>query len=210
MCVHKHFHAPPQQPTVDLAVYLSLLALPLLLGTGCVQKMANQPRWETEESVPAQLSELSRHAPPHTIPYQQPYAVTVPLEKRISSELESRRNAEPTTLIDHMRQGQHLYGIYCVPCHAMDGSGAGRVPERGYPLPPSYHTPRLRSQSLEHFVEVISRGKRKMPAYAEVLTVPQRCDIACYIRALQFSQAAPVTALEDTDQAALTPIPDAD
>ncbi len=40
--------------------------------------------------------------------------------------------------------GQERYMIYCVVCHDPLGTGRGKIVERGYTQPPSYHIERLR------------------------------------------------------------------
>lgn len=76
------------------------------------------------------------------------------------------------------------------------------IVQRGYRRPPSYHTDRLRSAPLGHFFEVITNGFGAMPDYAAQITPHDRWAIVAYIRALQFSQDAPVSLLP-----AGTPLP---
>lgn len=40
---------------------------------------------------------------------------------------------------EDMVRGQERYQIYCVPCHSPLGDGKGKIWERGYLAPPSYH-----------------------------------------------------------------------
>jgi len=39
-----------------------------------------------------------------------------------------------------LRRGKDRYQIYCVPCHGPAGNGRGRIVERGFLEPPSFHT----------------------------------------------------------------------
>ena len=39
-----------------------------------------------------------------------------------------------------LRRGQQRFQIYCVPCHGTAGNGRGKIVERGYLEPPSFHT----------------------------------------------------------------------
>jgi mono/diheme cytochrome c family protein len=89
-----------------------------------------------------------------------------------------------------MRRGQERYGTFCTPCHGLAGYGDGTVVARGFPAPPSYHTPRLRAAPARHFVDVITHGFGVMYPYAARVEPRDRGAIAAYIRALQLSQRA--------------------
>jgi mono/diheme cytochrome c family protein len=39
-----------------------------------------------------------------------------------------------------LRRGQQRFNIYCALCHGAAGDGNGKIVERGYLRPPSYHT----------------------------------------------------------------------
>jgi mono/diheme cytochrome c family protein len=39
-----------------------------------------------------------------------------------------------------LERGQERYQIYCVPCHSPAGNGRGKIVERGFLEPPSFHT----------------------------------------------------------------------
>jgi mono/diheme cytochrome c family protein len=39
-----------------------------------------------------------------------------------------------------LRRGQERFNIYCAVCHGASGAGNGKIVERGYLRPPSYHT----------------------------------------------------------------------
>jgi len=39
-----------------------------------------------------------------------------------------------------LRRGQQRFQIYCVPCHGTAGNGRGKIVERGFLEPPSFHT----------------------------------------------------------------------
>lgn len=96
-----------------------------------------------------------------------------------------------------LARGQERYAIFCAPCHDTAGYGAGVVPARGYPPPPSFHTPELRAAPESHFVEVITRGYGVMYSYADRVAPADRWAIAAYIRALQLSQHAPAADLPE-------------
>ncbi len=97
-----------------------------------------------------------------------------------------------------LQHGQDRYMIYCVVCHDPLGTGRGKVVERGFTAPPSYHIDRLRRVPVGHFFDVITRGYGSMPSYAEQVPPRDRWAIAAYIRALQLSQHFPEKDLNDT------------
>lgn len=89
-----------------------------------------------------------------------------------------------------MERGQERYGIYCSPCHALDGSGNGMIPKRaGGPIrPPTLHDDRLRHAPDGQIFATITNGVRNMPAYGHSIPIEDRWAIVGYVRALQLSQ----------------------
>ena len=74
------------------------------------------------------------------------------------------------------------------------------VARRGLKFPPTYHSDRLRGESLGYFFNVITNGKGQMPAYGDFLSTDDRWAIAAYVRTLQFSQHAPWDSLSKVDR----------
>jgi mono/diheme cytochrome c family protein len=100
----------------------------------------------------------------------------------------------PVTL-EVLQHGYDRYMIYCVVCHDPLGTGRGKIVERGYTAPPSYHIDRLRQVAVGHFFDVITNGYGSMPDYRQQVPPRDRWAIAAYIRALQRSQHFPVKEL---------------
>jgi hypothetical protein len=90
-----------------------------------------------------------------------------------------------------LQRGYQRFTIYCVVCHDPLGTGHGKIVERGYTGPPSYHTPRLRQAPVGHLFAVISEGYGSMPSYEAQIPVRDRWAIVGYLRALQTSQHFP-------------------
>jgi mono/diheme cytochrome c family protein len=84
-----------------------------------------------------------------------------------------------------MERGRARYNIFCVVCHDPLGTGRGKIVERGYTPPPSFHIERLKRAPVGHFFGVISNGYGSMPDYATEVPVRDRWAIIAYIRALQ-------------------------
>jgi mono/diheme cytochrome c family protein len=90
-----------------------------------------------------------------------------------------------------LQHGQDRYLIYCVVCHDPLGDGRGKIVERGYTPPPSYHIDRLRRAPVGHFFDVMTNGYGSMPDYKQQIPPRDRWAIAAYVRALQLSQHFP-------------------
>ena len=102
-----------------------------------------------------------------------------------------------------LERGQQRFNIYCSPCHGRSGDGAGMIVQRGFPRPPSLHSPRLREAKASHYDDVIIHGHGAMYGYADRVSPADRWAIIAYIRALQRSQDARRDELSPRDLAAL-------
>src|SRR5207244_7139660 len=91
-----------------------------------------------------------------------------------------------------LERGRDRYLIYCLVCHDPLGTGQGKIVERGYTPPPSFHIDRLRSAPVGHFFSVMTNGYGSMPDYKQQVRPRDRWAIAGYIRALQLSQHFPI------------------
>src|SRR5262249_15614701 len=87
-----------------------------------------------------------------------------------------------------LQHGQNRYMIYCVVCHDPLGTGHGKIVERGYTRPPSYHIERLRSVPVGYIFDVITNGYGSMPEYKQQVPPRDRWAIVAYMRALELSQ----------------------
>ena len=96
-----------------------------------------------------------------------------------------------------MARGQQRFNIYCSTCHGTAGDGNGLISLRAEALrqgtwvkPTSLHIKYVREQPYGKMFHTISKGIRKMPAYAKQISVEDRWAIVLYIEALQRSQHA--------------------
>ena len=96
-----------------------------------------------------------------------------------------------------VEHGRNRYMIYCVVCHDAAGTGHGKIVERGYTSPPSYHNDRLRNAPVGHLFRVVTLGYGSMPSYASQIPARDRWAIIAYVRALQLSQHFPEDQLTD-------------
>ncbi len=85
-----------------------------------------------------------------------------------------------------LHQGQMRFNTYCQPGHDKTGSGVGIVPTRVPTWQPSNLTEdRLVQAADGDIFNVITNGRRSMPAYRFQITVEDRWAIIAYVRALQ-------------------------
>jgi mono/diheme cytochrome c family protein len=113
----------------------------------------------------------------------------------------------PVTM-EVMARGQERYNIYCAPCHGHAGYGDGMIVQRGFTPPNSFHEERLRLAPEGYYFNVITNGFGAMYSYAYRIPAEDRWAIIAYVRALQFSQYAPVDALTPDDLAHLEGLED--
>jgi hypothetical protein len=99
-----------------------------------------------------------------------------------------------------LERGRERYDIYCSPCHSRVGDGNGMIVQRGFKRPPSFHEERLRNQPIGHFYDVITNGFGAMQDYSAQVAPGDRWAVAAYVRALQFAQRAPASALTEGDR----------
>jgi mono/diheme cytochrome c family protein len=193
-----------------------LFALALLAG--CQQKMAKQPSYKPlEETSFFPDGIVARRLVPGTVPrgYLRTdlalftgritpvdinWTVPVPLVSQAHSGLLGSTALAAVVQLDYvdnfpypvtrdvLRHGQDRYMIYCVVCHDPLGTGHGKIVERGYTPPPSYHIERLRHVPVGYIFEVMTLGYGSMPSYGEQIPPRDRWAIVAYIRALQLSQ----------------------
>jgi mono/diheme cytochrome c family protein len=91
-----------------------------------------------------------------------------------------------------LERGQQRYGIFCTPCHGIQGDGMGMVAMRGMKHPPSYHQDRLRQVPNGYLYDVITNGFGAMYGYSSQIPPRDRWAIVAYLRALQLSRNAPM------------------
>jgi mono/diheme cytochrome c family protein len=187
----------------------------LVIGAlaGCVQQMANQPRYEPLQPSTAFDDGMSSRPPvPGTVPRGQ-----LELEDAFFT---GKENGQPVTelperalvgrtMSELLARGQERFTIYCSHCHGLLGGGTGGAKEleqevgmvvlRGFPSPPTYHQERLRQAPIGNFFDVITNGFGRMPAHGYLVRPEDRWAIAAYIRALQLSQNAPRDELSPED-----------
>jgi mono/diheme cytochrome c family protein len=245
----------------DLLQSLFLIGFAVFAGSGCRQKMAEQPYYRPYEACDSFEDGRSERPLERGVIHRAQYLETDPLVTGLTREEWARiysretnnkpdlnappaiENREATygaprfdpktgpavyvqaypfeiTATD-MKRGQERFTIYCAVCHGPLGNGQGKIWERGYLTPTSFHTTMvgeheidaknppsvplgysrgyalwgiripLREVPVGYIFEVITRGYAGMPSYSAQIPPADRWRIIAYVRALQFSQYAP-------------------
>jgi mono/diheme cytochrome c family protein len=105
-------------------------------------------------------------------------------------------NAFPLPITQELlERGHQRYGIYCTPCHGIQGDGLGMVALRGMKHPPTLHQERLRQVPNGYLFDVITNGFGSMYSYSSQIPPQDRWAIIAYVRALQLSRDAHVNEL---------------
>jgi len=151
--------------------------LALLLVAACNEDQDPQDRYDT---FAASVS-----------PWPSSSAALVPPEGTIAVDDAARDAAAlqpPAVTPEVLARGRERFGIFCSPCHGLDGYADGIIVARGFPRPPSFHSPELRSAPAQLFFDTITNGYGAMYSYADRVPPADRWAIVAYIRALQLSQ----------------------
>jgi mono/diheme cytochrome c family protein len=180
-----------------------LFCLAVVLGaSGCRQDMHDAPRYDPLESSDFFADKrASRDLVEGTVARGQLRADEAYYTGKAGGVAVSALPMPLTReLVTH---GQQRFNIYCAPCHGRTGDGNGFVVQRGYRQPTSFHDPRLQSQPVGYFVDVMTNGFGQMPSYAKQVPPADRWAIATYLRALQMSRTASLSDVPAADRSKL-------
>jgi mono/diheme cytochrome c family protein len=187
---------------MKLPRFIALPPLAVLCLAGCHRDMYEQPKYLPEKpNYYFPQEPVDRLPVAHTVP-RGPVEDDSLFYTGLSNGALATAFPYPVTA-DMVAHGRELFDINCSECHGRDGYGAGMIVQRGFPPPPSYHIDRLRNAPVGHFFNVITNGYGVMYPFGSRIKPADRWAIISYIRALQFSQDAPVSALDDHDRAEL-------
>lgn len=191
----------------SLSRRFAVVAAAVVFLAGCRQDMHDTPRYEPyEASTFFADGRASRTPPTGTVARGQLRADDHLYTGKVNGEL---ADAFPFA-VSHadMQRGQQRYNVFCAPCHGQLGDGNGMVVQRGLRQAATYHQDRLREERIGYFFDVVTNGFGAMQGYAEQVPVRDRWLIAAYIRALQFSQQAPLDVVRPGDRPRLDQTPD--
>ncbi|MEZ5366100.1 MAG: cytochrome c [Bryobacterales bacterium] len=172
----------------------AVIALLLLAAAGCRQDMHDGPYLERYEySAFFEDHRASRPTVEGAVARGELRADTHLYEGYVDGELATTFPFPVTREV--VERGRNRFNIYCSPCHGELGDGRGAVVQRGFQGPPTYHSARLRQAPPGHFYNVITNGYGRMFSFNDRVQPRDRWAIVSYIRALQFSQSAPIDQL---------------
>lgn len=179
-----------------------LIVLAALSLAGCMRDMQNQPKYKNlrgsnffSDGSSARLQEEG------TLAQGQLRRDPAFFEGKLNGEFVK----EFPIKVDRplLERGRERYDIFCAVCHGKTGEGDGMVVQRGFPVPPSYHSDRLRTSPDGYFYDVITNGFGRMYSYAAEIEPRDRWAVVAYIRALQRSQKTALSELTDAERNAL-------
>ena len=96
----------------------------------------------------------------------------------------------------NLKEGEELYGKYCVHCHGAGGEGDGLVGGKLPGPPPAYST--LKNLSDGKMFHTITYGKGLMGAHASLVSKDERWKLVLYVRKLQFPNGVQPTVATDS------------
>ncbi len=82
-------------------------------------------------------------------------------------------------------RGQFVFTTFCQPCHGASGKGDGPVAMRGYPPPPSLLAPQAIGLTDDEIYQLVSAGRKNMPAYGAQIAPEDRRAVIAYVRSMQ-------------------------
>lgn len=187
-----------------------LLALCLVACERSRQDMYDQPRYKPYAESGLFSNKMASRLPPADSvafaagPHAGPSSARLGRDTVDQMDLARSAPANPYPITAALlARGRERFDIYCVPCHSPLGDGDGRVVQRGFPAPPSYHIDRLRQAPDRHFFDVMTNGYGIMLPYADRLDPEERWAVVAYIRALQLARHATVAQLPPATRARL-------
>ena len=193
-----------------------LFALTLLLLTGCssIQRdppfelwddMKRQGRFEPQHETSMYMfadHRQSRRPPEDTVARghmteDTPYFTGMDGDKYVG------KNPVPVTM-ELLKKGQWRFTTYCTPCHDRQGFGLGIVPLHA----PTWQPSNLMEDRVVEFADgdifnVITNGRRSMPAYRFQIAVEDRWAIIAYVRTLQRATHSSVEDVPEAQRAEL-------
>ena len=106
----------------------------------------------------------------------------------------------------NVKEGEVIFGKYCVHCHGATGQGDGKVAGKLPGPPPSYTSPALLALPEGKMFHTITYGKNLMGSHASQLSKDERWKVIMYIHKLQYPNGMPVKPAIDSTTIAAKPV----
>lgn len=189
-------YQPNFSPTVYKGALIAIGAAAFVLPLALVavpyieffNGMAAQPKAKPQSLYGRTFGQdliAERAAVPGTIPrHYTPYPYSA--NDDATAELAGRTLTNPVSItLESLQRGRDRYETFCIVCHGRLGLGDGPVvgPDR-FPAPPSLHSDAVKKYKDGQTFHIITRGKGKMPPYADRISPQDRWQIVHYLRVL--------------------------
>ena len=109
----------------------------------------------------------------------------------------------------NFEKGKRLYGIYCSPCHGLEGKNDGNVFKRVSdikPAWPNYQDEYIKNLAVGKIYHVLVYGKNNMGSHASVLTPTERWNVIAYVKELSGVGYNSTPVIEAADSTVIEPI----
>ena len=154
------------------AVALATIATVSCLFAACDwpwrHDMANQPSPAVEQGP--------RPPPAGVLPRREPGPVDRATGEMVANPLSANATG--------IESGHALYGIYCVPCHGVSGSGADAAVAKYFPRVGDLRSADVQQHGDGWLYALIAFGTATMPAYGHELDPNERWQIVRFMRTL--------------------------
>ena len=178
------------------------VAVACVTSGSCKPQMGDQPKYEAYEASDFFPDGAAmRPLPVHTVARGQLHADEVFFTGMRNGKLVAEIPGRITTAM--IERGRERFNIHCAVCHGFTGTGDGMIVQRGFPLPPSFHSERLRAAPAGHFFDVMTRGYGVMYPYVSRVSPEDRWAIVAYVRAIQLSQNATLADVPEAERGKL-------
>jgi len=152
-------------------------ALAMLWTAACVSAACD---WPWRHDMTNQPSPAAEQGPRQPAPRVLPRSESGPVDGA-TGELVTNPVAADASVVEN---GRALYGIYCAPCHGLNGSGTEAAVAKYFPRVGDLRSAELQQHGDGWFYAVIAFGTTTMPAYGHELAPGERWQIVRFIRTL--------------------------
>ncbi len=153
--------------------------------------------------------EMTRPAPPGSIPYESPagevFPTLQPTDQALTAFGAAHTNPVPMSDAAALKAGQALFDRYCFVCHGPLGKGDGPIlnnpmskdptEQSGkFPFAPNLTLPITVARTDGYIFGIMTVGRGLMPEYGSKIPAPERWYVVNYLRTLQRAAGAPAGA----------------
>jgi len=90
----------------------------------------------------------------------------------------------PLAAVADVANGKEVYAVRCLKCHGEDGRGTPRVAQMLQTEIPDLTSRGVQTKKDQELLQIVNKGKRKMPAFEWSMEQKDREDVLAYVRAL--------------------------